>query len=117
MSGEERAQAGAGRVLPCVSAPLWEAFRAGAESQVLALLKSHPEWQHIDGDGSLRAACWYGMEGAARYLVRYCKAHVDVELLDIARQRGFDNMAGWLEDQLLIQAGNEMDKKQISFIP
>lgn len=100
-----------------LSAPLWQAFRHGDECTVLQLLRDMEELRHIDGEGALRAACWYGMEGVARYLVERCAAALSMEdWPGIARRRGHKNLAGWLEDRRLLQAGKIMKELQVSFI-
>jgi hypothetical protein len=79
---------------------LWEAFRRGDERGVMQHLRDREELRHIGGELPLRAACWYGMEHAAMALIETWAAPVSAEHPDIARRRGHEALALWLENEI-----------------
>jgi hypothetical protein len=78
-------------------AALWEAFRRVDERGVLLILREREELRHVGGEMALRAACWYGMADVAKCLMERWGAEVCGELPGIARSRGHEQLAVWLD--------------------
>lgn len=99
-----------------MSGELWQAFRRGDEAAVLMILENRPELRHAGGELPLRAACWYGLESVAHVLVEEWAAEIGEDMPEIARRRGHDGLAVWLEQRRIMAVGDMMDQLQMSFI-